>query len=669
MDEDETPVARLLDEMISHRRMLSTKYHERARLADEIANIMSADKGLVGRVAITEDIGGEEIPVDIPPETWVLMAHENPAMLGEGYYYIIVDPKSMSLVLASVTSAIKPSSAKSLAPQQPLVTVPLEAPHPLSIAGNVVSMRLWLRPLLAIHLGDDGAKRIVDAFRKGREVKAVAELLGQYEASSPTIPPDPSSPVAIPAPSVLEALLAPAKEGVVIGGLAVMDNLYLAHDRPVAIKLPWSVMVKHVLVTGTTGSGKTSMVKNMIVSALGTKEAHIVILDANSDYVAGLFPGYIPGDKMTKDNAAVLKLYGADPEPGKPLLHQGLKGLIVIPCSGCTEDKNYLVAARDYTAYLRQILSRSYGRQGCQLELGGIEPLSTGLYRVSAKTVCGNAAEETTVYIAPRRITLRDIGELAELDPFMTPRARELLQILVYRCKPQNLEELLSIIRGLRDRECAKGVKPHYETLRNLENRVRIMRDLDIIDVSGDAPSLGYDSLAEAMRNTGLRVLVADLGYAATRARHGMGQEVKVLLGYKLLQSLATYMEKASVPRYAMLVVDEAHLFFPGRGGGYSDLLRSVIERLARLGRSRGISIVFSTHREQDVSPIVAMLANTKIYLRTDRRSAEELPIPAEYKRRLPYYRDHAAVVASYAVRGGYIGVRNAPPLIGHRTV
>ena len=77
---------------------------------------------------------------------------------------------------------------------------------------------------------------------------------------------------------------------------------------------------------------------------------------------------------------------------------------------------------------------------------------------------------------------------------------------------------------------------------------------------------------------------------------------------------------------------------------------------------------MFLTHSETDVSPLVATLTNTKIYLRTDKKTADELPLQEEYKRRIPYYRDHAAIIASYAIKGGYLAAKNAPPLTGHKT-
>ena len=673
MSEESPDTGRLLDEAVASQRELVRKYWDRVNLAEDVARAVSGPEGIVGRVSVIESIGGEEIPVDMPPETWVSIAHRNPGMLGEGYYYVVVDPKTLMLVLATVAETVKPSTTSGLGAQQPLVTVPLERPHPLSIAGNVVSLRLVLRPLLAIHLGEDNAKRIAGA----PSPEAASGILSGLEASPPTIPPDPGSPVAVPDPAVLGALVAPREEGVLIGGLAVMDSLYLAGDEPVAIRLPWSVLVKHVLVTGTTGSGKTSLVKNMMLDASRREDVHIVVLDASSDYVAGLLPGYIPRDRVTREAAKVLQLYGANAEPGKPVLHKGLAGVAVTPCPSCGSRDDYLREAKEYRSYLEKSLSKSYEKHGCTLELG--EPRETTeplVYRVDTRVECRDTgAEEQVMYIAPRKILVARIDEVAQLDPYLTQRARESLRLLVANCGAKTLDDLLAVLEW-KTPSCNNIVKNiHQETRRNLETRLRALSELGIIGYHGRDPaeaSLDYTLLAETMERLAAGTLVLDLGYAATtatkRTRAADSEATKVFLGYQLLRTLATHMEQARKPSYALLVIDEAHLFFPYRAQEYTQLLRQSIERLARLGRSRGIAIIFSTHRETDVSPLVATLTNTKIYLRTDKKTADELPLPQEYKRRIPYYRDHAAIIASYAIKGGYLAAKNAPPLIGHKT-
>lgn len=671
--QQDTGLPEELDSVVKERRGLVASYRSRVEKAEAAIRRLSADGEIVGRVSLVEPVDSQRLPVDIPPEAWVKLAHTNPQMLGEGYYYIILDPKTLTLIVAVVAETVRLSPLSGLGAQPQLATVPLGAPHPLGVVGNVAPIRLVLRPLLAFHLGEDGVERLLGA--SGGAVPP--ELLAGLEPMPPTVPPDPDSPVAVPDPHVLGSLLAPSAEGVTVGGLAVMDSLYLAGGEAVPVRLPWSAMVKHVLVTGTTGSGKTSLVKNMMLSAARSSDVQIVVLDAGSDYAAGLLPGHIPPDKVTREAAAVLRLYGIEAAPGKPVTHPGIPGIAVVPCYQCRPGmgrRDYHQAAEDYRRYLERSLARSYHRLGCSLSLGEVEETEPYLYRLRARLDCRDSASaEQILYIAPRKILVGSASELARLDPYLTPRAREALHLLATRCHIHTIEDLLAVLSQRQRSDCSHILRTiHQETLRNLEQRLQAMQSLAVTGHRESEPEdtdLDYARLAALMARHGLQTLVLDLGYAAHRApREAEPEKAKVLLGYRLLETLAAHMETAEEPRYAMLVIDEAHLFFPPDSRSHSQTLRSAIERLARLGRSRGISIVFSTHRETDVSRIIATLANTKIYLRTDRATAEELPLPPEYRRRLPYYRDHAAIAASYALRGGYLPVKNAPPPIGHRT-
>jgi len=82
------------------------------------------------------------------------------------------------------------------------------------------------------------------------------------------------------------------------------------------VELPWSILAKHVLVTGTTGSGKTSLVKNMLYNAIQRVEGlHALVLDASGDYAAAGLPGILPRE-MAERCAPILRLYGYRVEGG-----------------------------------------------------------------------------------------------------------------------------------------------------------------------------------------------------------------------------------------------------------------------------------------------------------------------------------------------------------------
>ncbi|BES82855.1 ATP-binding protein [Pyrodictium abyssi] len=659
------------ERLVNERRRIVQRYEEMVEAAERLARLLAAELGvetlqqygwLVGRVSASRDIGSDLVPVDLAPEAWIGLAHSHPEVFSPGYFYAIVDLKTASVVLGEVAESTRSSIPGVLGAQEPLTSIPLARPSPITVAGNVVSIRVYVRPVLAVHLGREG----LEEASRARSVEELAGILAEAEKLAPSFPIDPGSPVAIPHPAVLSALIAPRGD-VTLGALAIMDRPYLAAGSPVPVSLPWSVMVKHILVTGTTGSGKTSLVKNILYSVSRTQggDVHIVVLDANQDYVAGLFPGYIPRVLVDAKRAGILRLYGVEAEPGEPVKGPSLRGLVVIPCPGdnCSPQSE----AKRYAETLAGIARAMYSRAGgeCRLVDGPVVHDTGAPYVYEAWYTVECGGEKTvSVYIAPRGIELRDPRQLSEIDPYMTERAREALPALVdsLGCRiPHPAKLAYCIERKIQE---AKRYAPEA-TLQHLLRRLRVLANTGVINTA--APGIDYNELANAMESLGVNTLMLDLGYAATRSESDP-TAVKVLLGYQLLRSLASTAEKGTGPGRILLVVDEAHLFFPRGGGEYAEMLRRTLERLARLGRSRGISLLLSTHRESDLSPLVVTLANTKIYMRTDRKTAEELQLPTEYRKRLPFYADYAAVLSSYAVHGGYLGLVSAPAAIGHRT-
>jgi energy-coupling factor transporter ATP-binding protein EcfA2 len=646
----------LLEAYLRRQRELHARYRGRVEEADSIARRLAASIAGVPAVVARVAASHSSIEADMPPEAWLLIASDQPEALAEGYYYLIVDPKTRSIILARVEAVER----LPLLEQKSQLHVPLEKPHPLTIASNVSPIRLHLAPMLSIHLGEESAAELAE----GRADPA--ELLAALEPSSTTPPPDPGAPVVIPAPNVLSAVLAPRGD-VTVGGLAVGDRPYTPGGEAVPVELPWSVLVKHVLVTGTTGSGKTSLVKNMLYSALHrVKGLHALVLDASGDYAAAGLPGIVP-EGMAARYAPILRLYGYRVEGRGPLEGYHLNVLSVIPCyqadGGCRGGE----AAESYASYLLETAKAMYSRWGCSVEMeGGVSEAYGGVYRACYRVECGSE-HRACVHIAPGRIHLQTLAQLASIDPYMTERARDALPYIVSRTGAGSIDELLDRLSNPAAAEKDLGV--HRQTLAHLASRLRVIKSLKLVDVGRPrGPTLDYGGLVAKAAGAGADTVVVDLAYAASTAPGDSNPTaVRVLLAYHTLRTMLSHAEKTPEHR-ALLVVDEAHTFFPRSGEAYERMLTATIERLARLGRSRGIAIIFSTHREQDLSPAVQTLANTRIYLRTDRRTAEELPLPRDLKNRLPYMADHTGILASYAARGGYLQLAGAPTPLGHRT-
>ncbi|MEM4757234.1 MAG: AAA family ATPase, partial [Desulfurococcaceae archaeon] len=98
----------------------------------------------------------------------------------------------------------------------------------------------------------------------------------------------------------------------------------------------------------------------------------------------------------------------------------------------------------------------------------------------------------------------------------------------------------------------------------------------------------------------------------------------------------------------------------------YIENVSSMIDRIARLGRSRRLGLVFSTHSPKDVHDIILQLTNTKIVLRTDKTHLAQLDLPSEYRDFVTRAGDRVGVMKSHVLRLGYVTFKTPLPLIGH---
>jgi DNA helicase HerA-like ATPase len=96
------------------------------------------------------------------------------------------------------------------------------------------------------------------------------DLLDNCDPTPVYTPVDPLSVVFRPSPEFIAKMLGLPREGILLG------RLYAGgFELPVEVRLPERAMYQHVLVVGTTGAGKTVLLKNMALSAIYTvRNAH-----------------------------------------------------------------------------------------------------------------------------------------------------------------------------------------------------------------------------------------------------------------------------------------------------------------------------------------------------------------------------------------------------------
>ncbi|MGC9071864.1 MAG: helicase HerA domain-containing protein [Acidilobus sp.] len=222
---------------------------------------------------------------------------------------------------------------------------------------------------------------------------------------------------------------------------------------------------------------------------------------------------------------------------------------------------------------------------------------------------------------------------------------------------------------------------PHRETVRALFSRVSSLLDAGFVDVlysSGKElrvmPEPSWSSIVGLAGHLDVPVVV-DLRWGIETSQGG-AQSFRVL-AYRLLDRLLTWKhrlwsERASSRSPNVVVfIDEAHQFFPSEGRTREEAeevgeISAIVSKVARLGRARGIGLVFSTHIPRDLNNVVVQLTNTKVILRSEESQLDVLSLPGQVRQYAPRLQDRYMAVVSYALREGYVFAVTTTPLTMH---
>ena len=501
---------------------------------------------------------------------------------------------------------------------------------------------------------------------------------------------EPGSPVVLPKPEYLETLTG-VKGEVVLGALTIGEEPVTSGRGVARALVPFDDLFYHTFVVGTTGSGKTTFVKNLIKSLLNlNRGVAVVCIDENGDYVQAIFdPKWDIEDEEIKKEEERLATQ----------LYENIGGLkeinVLVPVTKHFVEETAAttleeLAIKYYKRFLKKLHEQaaqpSKVKFHCELE-------ENTPVLVLTITKQNGMKEYRRVRIIPYALNFNTIKErIAELYPYFTERARDALPKIIrifttdeinefidkiYRKeritisfkKASNLEDLVANLDKIQETKkdienLVNYAKIFESTLRNIINGLDKVNEMGIFDVKIGNDVIKESNVGEFIKEGCLTVL--DLRPLVTR---GSKRIISLrLLGNILEWKMQSEFERKTPP--TIVLVDEAHRFFPRAAEAeekdYVEYVSGALERLARLGRVRGLGLILSTHSPKDVHSVVLNLCNNKVVFRLEPSLAEELGLPRGLRDFISKASDRVGIIMSHALRLHYVTFKTPPPVLGH---
>jgi hypothetical protein len=464
---------------------------------------------------------------------------------------------------------------------------------------------------------------------------------GPAEAADVVI--EPQSPAILPRGEVIEKALDLNR------GLWRLG--YLDSTNDVRVSASFEDLNYHTLIVGTTGTGKTSFIKNLIATAfLLDDKSKITVLDTTGDYYHIFLPPDFSSPAVKESLKTFTSLVGRI---------NGFKVDIVLPVTRAWL-RNYADGKGDVIS-----ITTAYFNNFVKPIIDYLDKRGVKLYAsVETNTIRVSSSEWTAeARILPFYFKFGAIkGVIHKLNPYFSEQASHFLKILVRKRRDEirSFQDIIDILES----DVAEQLKIHKSTKENIIRGLYLLANTGLFNVRA-----ARIPLSEILR-TNRRIVIFDL------YNSDLDDFAQKILIYYVLDKIFAFREAllkaGSLSDRAIIVIDEAHKFFPSSKGSEEDTnyVRRVAGKIAymmRLGRRRRLGFVFATHNPNDLSDIIIQLANNKILFRIKAEIAESFGLSKAEALTLSREANGVAYYLSPWLRESKIKIRvPIPPPIGH---
>jgi len=500
-------------------------------------------------------------------------------------------------------------------------------------------------------------------------------------------PVDPLSVVFRPSPTVIAKMLGLPQDGALLGMLYVGGA-----ELPVEVRLPKKALYHHVLVVGTTGAGKTVLLKNMALSVLHeVNDALVVALDTRGDYLDMTLPPDAPSNFVTKyqplDEITVIMPMTRDfiDKHRVEIFSKASRilGKKDTPLEVVREEERAEAVGR---ALAELYIEKTYPGA----EVLGSKAKVVDKTQISEVEVIVEAGRVFSVRLLPWALKFGEVyKEVPYFFPFFSDKVSRLFPRLIETLTKSNERSVDVVIKKIEEfvatssKRRGRYIKQHEEEgpvflsrlqpsqVGNFERGMYMLYDTGLFDVSystGEATSENR-RLSATFGEPDYRQLsglvVVDLRFVSSTAASAVVYRV-LSRTFKVREE---EFESGVVRRPTFIFIDEAHFYFP-QGRSWEDfnkdVVEKVIDRLTRLGRREGVGVVFATHSPADLNDLVIQLTNTKIAMRSEPKVLERIGME-EFAEVLSYAQSGVAVAKSFVYRTHSVTFKTLPPLTKHK--